>query len=226
MSVITVDESLFNAISTPAEALNIVGLNTLAEECVYMLPGCGDLMLRKMLQQVFRDFCQRTGTLITRDTGIVTHEADTLALCKDNGEFQVFYGARIAASGEELKNCRINDCMLIEECGDMSVEFSLPQDEDDEDGDPVEYDVDVTYSYVPRIGTEVAPLWYLNKYGDAIVAGTLFRLLSMPNKPWSDPTTGQLKAIEYQNALNNAVINRLTGGNYADLNCRSSVPFI
>lgn len=226
MSTITVDDSLFNAISTPAEALNIVGLNTLAEECVYMLPGCGDLMLRKTLQQVFRDFCTRTGTLITKDTGVVTHEADTLALCKDNGEFQVLYGAKLAASGEEPADCHPNEIELHEECGGLSVEFSVPQDEDDEDGNPVEYDAEATYSYIPRIGTEVAPLWFLNKYGDAIVAGTLFRLLSMPNKPWSDQTTGQLKAVEYQNALNNAVINRLTGGNYADLNCRSSVPFI
>jgi len=152
MSTITVDASLFNAISTPADALNIVGLNTLAEECVYMLPGCGDLMLRKTLQQVFRDFCQRTGTLLTKDTGIVTHEADALALCKDNGEFYVFLGAKL---NEE--NCSLSQCTLVENCGDMSVEFSLPQDEDDDDGNPVEYDAEVTYSYIPRIGTEVAP---------------------------------------------------------------------
>jgi len=108
----------------------------------------------------------------------------------------------------------------------MSILFVLPDDEDDENGDPVEYAAEVTYRYVPRIGSETAPQWFLKKYGDAIVAGTLFRLLSMPNKPWSDPATGQLKGIEYQNFLNNAAIDRLTGGSYGDLNARAPLTFI
>jgi hypothetical protein len=226
MSDITIDESLFNPTTTPAEALNIVGLNTLVEQCVFMLPGCGDLMLRKTLQDVFRDLCRRTGTLTMTDTGVVTWEDPSLSLCKDYGEFLVLKSVRIENDDGELSDLALSEVELENESGQMSVLFSLPDDDDDESGDPNEYDVEAVFSYIPKIGTENAPLWYLNKYGDAIVAGTLFRLLSMPNKPWSDPTTAQLKGIEYQNALNNATIDRLTEGNYRDLNCRAPLHFV
>lgn len=210
-----------NALTADAQALEITGLQTLAEDCVYMLPGCGDLMLRKTLQAVFREFCRRTGTLKATDTGTVTYEDPALPLCRDNGEMLVFISAKL---GDEVRSPE--DCTLSHDCGCLSVTFDLPEDEDDNDGNPVEHAAEATYSYVPRLGSESAPRWFLNKYGDALVAGTLFRLLSMPNQPWSDAATGQLKGIEYQNALNNAVIDRLTGGIKGDLNARASLPFI
>lgn len=221
MSTITVDESIFNALSAPADALNIVGLNTLMEECIYMLPGCSELMLRKTLQQTFRKFCEITGTYLCVDSGTVTHESIALPLCKDDGEFFIFLGASL-----DDVDCDMSTVTLRKECGSVYVDFSLPADEDDENGDPVEYDAKAIYSIIPKIGTELAPLWFLNKYGSTLVAGTLFRLLAMPNKPWSDSETAKLQALDFQNGLNAATIERLTGGNHSDLNCRAPTTFV
>lgn len=218
--MITVDESIFNALDAPAEALNIVGLGSLCEEIILYVPGCADLMIRKELQKTFRAFCEITGTLMYSDKGIVTHVAPSLAISRDDGEFQLFLGAKFDAV-----DCYRSQVELQKECGGVSVLFTINPDEIDADGNPVEHDAEVIYSVVPRIGTEVAPLWFLNKHGSALVAGTLFRLQSMPKKPWSDPVTAQLNAVVYQNALNNAVIDRLTGGNKIDLNCRAPLPW-
>lgn len=218
--MITVDESIFNALDAPAEALNIVGLGSLCEEIILYVPGCADLMIRKELQKTFRAFCEITGTLMYSDKGIVTHAAPSLAISRDDGEFQLYLGATFDAV-----DCPRSRAQIQKECGGVSVLFTINPDENDATGAPVEHDVEVLYSIVPRIGTEAAPLWFLNKHGAALVAGTLFRLQSMSKKLWSDPAQAQLNAGTYQNALNNAVIDRMTGGNKIDLNCRAPLPW-
>ena len=222
MSTISIDTAMYNALTAQANALAIVGLQTLAEECVYMLPGCSELMLRKELQLTFRKFCQNTGALIVKDSGKVTYESADLPLCKADGEFYIFIGAKLDDS-----ECTTDDVTLVKEDGIVTVTFdNVPEDYEDDGVTLKEHDAEVTYSYIPAIGSENAPLWFIKKWGDAIVAGTLFRLLAMPNKPWTDPETARLKALDYQNAMNNATIERLTGGTGQDLNCRAPLPFL
>ena len=216
--MITIDESQFDPLTIPADALDIVGLNTLMEECIYMLPGCDDLMIRKKLQETFRDFCRRTGSLFVHDTGTVTYLTPSLGLSKSDDEFFVFTNSYI----DEVA-C---NATLVKECGCVSVKFSLSEDDNDDEGNPVEYTADVIYSYIPRIGTETAPTWFLTKWGDAIAAGTLFRLLAMPKKPWTDAESAKLYGLEYQRLLNGSTIERLTGGKAGDLNCRAKTPFL
>lgn len=218
---ITVDKTLFNPVTTPDDPIDIQGLNTLMEDCIYMLPGCSDLMLRKELQKTFREFCRRTGALIVTDESSVTYEDYTMPLCKCDGEFYLLH--RVKLNGVEVDATRYK---LNKECGSVSIEFSLTEDEDDENGDAVIYAAEVKYSYVPRMGSEYAPAWFLTKYSDGIVAGTLFRLLAMPNKPWTDNETAKLQGLEYQRCMNGAVIERMTNGYTVDINCRATTPFI
>jgi hypothetical protein len=216
----SVDESLFDPVTTPAVELEIAGLNTLMEECILHLPGCSDLMLRKELQHCFRDFCRRTGTLIITDEWDVTYSDPTFPLSKGDGQFLLLHCVKL--NGVEQSTGYV----LKKECGSVSVEFTLPDGELDEDGDPVVYSAEVSYSYIPPIGSEFAPIWFITKWGDAIVAGTLFRLMAKPGKAWTDIETAKLHGMEYQRQMNGAVIEKLTGGHTKDINSRSSTPFI
>ena len=38
---------------------------SLAEDMVYLLPGCDAVLIRKMLQSAYRDFCRRSAALRT-----------------------------------------------------------------------------------------------------------------------------------------------------------------
>lgn len=215
---ITIDDSLFNPLTIPSEPLDVIGLNTLMEECIYMLPGCSDLMLRKELQRTFREFCRRTGTLFVHDTGIVTYRDPFLGLSRGDSEFFTLSGVYLNDSAVKAD--------LVKDCGCVSIKFSLQEDENDTQGNPVEHVADAVYSCIPKVGTETAPTWFITKWADAIVAGTLFRLLAMPRKAWSDQDSAKLQGTEYQRLLNGAVIDRLTGGKNGDLNCRAPIPFL
>lgn len=60
---------------------------------------------------------------------------------------------------------------------------------------------------LPKMGSEVAPKWFLDKYGEAVVAGALTRLFGMNGKPWADAVQAQSELIRYENFTTQARIN-------------------
>lgn len=213
-----IGDILANPITAQAEALNVEGLNSLMEECIYQLPGCSDLMLRKELQKTLRDFCQRVGNLTQTDQGTVTHTEPELTLCREEFEVYLFIEATLDTRAASVK--------IKRECGCVTVKFSLSDDDNDLDGNPNEHTAAVKYSWIPRIGSEAVPLCYATKWAPAIISGTLFRLMAMTKKPWSDVEMAKVHAFEYQKHLNNATINKLTNGVSGDMHCRAPLPFI
>ena len=47
------------AATTPADPVENKNLGSLADDIIYRVPGCSDLMVRKLLQATWRDFAER-----------------------------------------------------------------------------------------------------------------------------------------------------------------------
>jgi len=56
----------------------------------------------------------------------------------------------------------------------------------------------------PKAGSEKAPHWFFNKYGEAVVAGALVKLFGMTGKAWTDGARAQHELIRWENYLTEA----------------------
>ena len=175
----------------------------IAEDLVYRLPGCTDLMVRKTIRDVYRDFCRRTCVLKTRRKIEVVHGKSDYHL------HAVHPGCMIDTVVEVRLNGRVVDVEGFDFCGGDFIRLErrdLP-----EEGEV--YELDVTCIEVPEIGSEVAPRLFVNRYGDAIVSGVLMRLMAMVGKPWSDEVQAAQNARLYENALTENRAKYHAGGN-------------
>lgn len=177
-------------------------LAALAENIVYRVPGCTDLMVRKTIAETYRDFCKRTCVIRTRRRIDLVHGENDYRLVSSPG-------------------C-IVDCVADVHVGGRKVEFDgyafcggdtihledrlLPPE-----GESAY--MEVTCVEVPRIGSEQAPRLFIERYGDAIVSGALYRLMSMSGRAWSDPQQAAIEARLYENALTEHRTRYHSGGN-------------
>ncbi len=200
-----------------SQPLALSHLGSLASEMVYRLPGCSDLMIRKELQHAAADFCRKSGAF-TVEIEAAFDENDIAAL-------DVPFSAFI----KNVLSARIGDVTLRPESyrvvpGDppfltLTENTFLPSGEQE--------NVVVEAMLVPKAGCEDFPDDFLNRYGEGITHGAMFRLLSMKNKPWSDTSQAGIEATEYQNALNDAALTmRRRGIGEGDLHSRSLTPWI
>lgn len=190
-------------------------LADLAEDLVYRLPGCDDVMVRKTLQNVYRDFARQSCVFKTvRRAHIVGHEScfgPTISDMYVDSVVDVRIGNRKLVYGHEYEivgNSKIVFRGLPNfdvGCGDEGLRFivdgaELPPHFKKE----VVPDVEITCVEVPKNGSESVPSWFFDKYSEAIVSGVLFRLMSMTNKPWSDPAQAMIEKVTYESAMNEA----------------------
>lgn len=66
------------------------------------------------------------------------------------------------------------------------------------------YDLTVTLVLQPKAGVVEIPDDLLVKWDQVLQAGALAYLLAIPDQPWTDKTTAQIKAREFQAGINNA----------------------
>lgn len=53
----------------------------------------------------------------------------------------------------------------------------------------------------PDVGSDTLPDWFLDRYGDDIIAGVVVNLCSMPGKPWSDTAAAKLYQPQWLRAI-------------------------
>lgn len=210
-------------LTAEATPVDIQHLGTLAEDMVAYLPGCSDLMIRKETQKVYRDFCEKTSALrvIVQKTLELDVTSYTLTIpyaCSIDSVYKVYMGTTAPSAnrlkeGEDytLEDGEVQNIHILE----GFVASIKPTD------DPI-------YIYVycilrPDMGGEECPLWFLNRYADAITNGTLARLHGMSSKPWSDPKMAQLEAIEYTNWKSKAAVDAITGSAGGSLSGNKSI---
>jgi len=198
-------------LTADSQPIDLLNLGTLAEDMVAYLPGCADLMIRKETQKVFRDFCEKT-------TALRVIVQKTLELDTTEYTLTVPYACTIDSVYKVLIGSTPNSASKLTEGEDYTLEDGEVQKINILEGFVVNIKTtdDPIYLYVycilrPDMGSEECPLWFLNKYADAITTGTLARLHGMSGKPWSDPRQAQLEAIEYTNWKSKASVDAIAG---------------
>lgn len=191
-----------NAIEVEPVATDNLG--PLAKLMLPELPGCDDLVVRMKLGAALREFCRETNAcLITMPAKIIPN---------DNGYDYIHVppapNGMVIGSILSIKN--FNDTLVGWGEGDMSRGMIII-------GRGARGDiVNVTYSVYPKAGGEACPEWFVERYAEAITAGAMQKLLSMTNKPWSDPNRAALYGSEYADFISEAsyrsISSQLVGG--------------
>ena len=206
---------------------------TLAENAVYLLPGCDAVLLRKTLQATYRDFCRRAAAMrtwrrIEVEPGVREYPVAPVLSSEIDCVTQVTCGrTRMAVRGWRvvgdppmlvLPHSMYGHDLFMSNPPIAYVQEkinvgSLPVEED-EGGESrtVPFGVWVEAIEVPHIGEERAPKAFLRRHGDAIVDGALARLFSMSGKAWTDGEQARQHAVAYENAVSAARISSMQGG--------------
>lgn len=186
------------------EEVSTNNLGSLAELILPELPGCDDLIVRMKLGASLREFCRETNAcLITMPAKIIPN---------DNGYDYIHVppapNGMVIGSILSIKN--FNGTSVGWGEGDMSRGMIII-------GRGARGDfVNVTYSVCPKAGGEACPEGFVERYAEAITAGAMQKLLSMTNKPWSDPNRAALYGSEYADFISEAsyrsTCSQLVGG--------------
>lgn len=183
-----------NSFQREIDTPEFVGLAELASEIVLDIPKCTDLMVRKALQSIYREFCRETHTLALRKTVSLNHGARYYPV-------QPFAGGAVVAVNDVAVNGIRNAAVVhlnpayieISEYFANAAPHCHPH-----------YTLAYTIVEVPRIGCERAPMWFIEKYGDALVSGTLAKLFSASRRPWSDAQLAAQHLLRYENGKSEA----------------------
>lgn len=204
---------------------------SLAEDMVYLLPGCDSVLIRKTLQATYRDFCRRSATLRTwRRVEAEQHVRMCPVVPVLSGVIdcvtRVLFGHsrrevrdwRVAGDPPMLELPRVCERYLLDESPgvvwvqDKPNVGALPVVVDDGERRIVRVHLWVEAVEIPHIGEERAPREFLQRYGDALVDGALARLFSMTGRPWTDVEQARQRGVAYSNALSEARQRSQCGG--------------
>lgn len=192
----------------------------LAEQMVYRLNGCSDLMISKTLQVAFSDFSKATCCFVSfQDAETEEGELDypispTIPGMQIDAISEVKLDGRVLENPRHFTTCFVGGTPVIHLKPRALSGFypaEMLERRPELRGRPYQAQkLRVRCIEIPRMGSENAPRWFLNKYGEAVVALAMFRLLGMSGKPWSDPVQAQAELVRYENAATNARLNSLS----------------
>ena len=227
-----------NFFETEWERPEFDSVPSLAQNMVYLLRDCDDFLVRKMLQETYRDFCKRSAALRTwrrveveRDMGawpvapILSGEIDCVTQVLWDGTLFPIRGWRVGGNPPILSMPSLSEhdfffgsrAPVGQERPNVGS-FEPPRPPIPIDGEPpapprgVPRGILVEAVEIPHLNEERAPKSFLQRYGDALVDGALVRLFSMTNRPWSDSEQARQRGIAYSNALSEARQRGMCGG--------------
>lgn len=188
-----------NSFENEMEAREVETLASLAEDIVFRLPGCTDLMVRKTIQSVYRDFCKKTSVLVTH------RKIDIVNGVAHYGVAPLLRGCVVGC----IRSARIRHRDIVPNLmpdGTVVVDRRfLPVDDE-------RIPMFLEVVEIPGVGCEEAPKWFIDKYGDTIVSGVLGQLMSMTGRAWSDPQVAADERMKFNSALTEARVLSSTGG--------------
>ena len=212
-------DEMTSTLTVPSATLPLSRVSGIAEDLVYRLPGCSDLMVRKELQNALRSFCRVTGALrVSREYSIPSDGRVPLATALE-ASVQTVHGVAFGDVAVNRAYLSVEDgtppvLVLSESALSMAAALGATT-------------VAVVYSLVPLPGAEEVPEWFLRDHWDGIASGAMSRLFSMLGRPWSDPAQAKDEASAYNVAVTAACLKTRRGGKIAgDLSCRNSKPWL
>lgn len=192
-----------------ASPLKRYTLTNLMENMIYRLPGCTELMIRKELQHTLIEFCEITGSLVLRIPIDYKEGANSYLVSTPSVNYTIRQINSFSTTWGNYK--RSTDFAIYKESDKYYVSFNVKPNSNDllENMRP-QYVLECVC--VPTINAENVPEDFLKRFSSALVSGTMARLMSMSGKAWSDVSQAAIKNIEYQNALNDACVEKVTQG--------------
>lgn len=199
-------DNVFKINTKPIKTMNLAAL---AEQCVYRLPGCSDIMLRKELQKVIVEMCERTSAM---SFPVSFDVKPNVAKYYIGLPFDLVH-CRVeeVSSSDPGRYSVSSDNVRIEwepyPCLILNRTFSENELKEHE---PLE--ITVTVNAMPALGNDDYPECFLKRWQSTIISGALANLFMMTGKPWTDVACGAIEANAYNNGLNDIAIRRITGG--------------
>ena len=215
---------------------------SLAQNMVYLLRECDDFLVRKTLQEAYRDFCKRSAALRTWRRVEIESDINTFMVAPIlSGEIDCVTQVRWDGTLSPIRGwCCVGHPPMLSLPSLSAHDFffgsraPVPQERPDVgsfepprppipiDGEPpaplrgVPRGILIEAVEIPHLNEERAPKLFLQRYGDALVDGALVRLFSMTNRPWSDPEQARQRGIAYSNTLSEARQRGMCGGHTAN----------
>lgn len=204
------------------EEIEIASIGELAEQMVYRLSGCDPTMVRKQLQVAFADFarvtrCFTTERVIETKNGVVEYPImPTLPQMYVDTISSVWIDNRRLTCPEQYRAVlRHGMPTVVLTSGNLGTpEYVLERADGSATNLATRLAIEsraygsqilrVRLIEQPKIGSETAPRWFYDKYGEAVVAGAFVRLFNMTGKAWSDAAQGQAELLRYENFTTNA----------------------
>lgn len=177
----------------------------LASNVLYRAHGCPDVTIRRALANAYGEFCRRSSCL---------------------RHFNVYgFGGKVPVY-PVMPWCggRVDSVQRV------LTDFSVLRENEDykvQDGNVVTVrlvgawvnasdgsrKIRVEFVEMPLQGSESAPRWFLDTYGDAIVSGALAEIHAMQNMPWYRPEMAIAEGRAFQDAIGTAKMRGLSGAN-------------
>lgn len=207
-------------------------ISELAENLVLRLPRCEDVMIRKAIQDVYREFCRETKCLTSECMieiesgcaeyplfpmfgGVVT-DVRAVAIGPQPLKRGIDYSTRGAHPVVLMLSPRwIDGPSTPPPPGGMVIPVPTPGETPSVP--PSEAHIHemprrlhVIQEEVPSLNSEKAPRGFIERHGEAICSGVMFRLCSMSGRSWSDANVAALERVNYENAKSEERMRRET----------------
>lgn len=214
------------AATEKAKPIMMKSLFTLAEEMILQLPGASDLAVRKALQRACRKFCQDTAIFRQRiEIPVEEHVYSYLVVPNMSAQITHVDKARLVAGGSWRRLPIVDKHVYQDNDGQYwlvldkwLVDSTLEEDE--------EAKISVQVTLIPDIGSEELPCGFVDKWGQAIIAGAMIQLCGTPGVAWSNPGLAQQNMSIYHDWVTDAAMERMGGINGKGLTSRSALPWI
>ena len=211
-----------NSFQQEQERPEFATISELAENIVFRLPGCDDVMIRKTIQEVYREFCRETKCL-TAERRVQLEPG-----CAQYPLFSVFGGVVTGVRSVAIDTMRLEQKFDYLVKGTSPVVLILaprwvfvdeppppdgmvvPVPTPGEERPRVPFGEEhihrgprfmrVLQEEVPSLNSEKTTRGFIEQHGDAICSGVLGRLFAMQKRPWSDPQQAADERMNYENA--------------------------
>jgi len=190
----------------------MVNMDTLLPLIRPDVPQCPDFTIESYIVRTVRDFCEQTR--IWRewlnepvDPGLETYPLEASAEIVAVELVQTGQGVPVrplsyTLPGQEEDNM---DAMA----GVQGFTFDPPNVLHLQGTPTQRMELFADVSLRPALTDTQAPQWLMEKYEDAIVSGTLYRLMTRREKPWSDPRLAGLHMQDFRRGVSAARVHKL-----------------
>ena len=229
-----------NSFQQEQETPELEMISELAENLVLRLPRCEEVMIRKTIQEVFRELCRETKCLTSeRMIEIVPGRLDYPLFPAFGGVVTnvraVAIGPQLLKQGWDYSTHGATPLVLHfsprwvphpppQKSAGMILPVAVPG-ENTPDVPLAEAHIHakpvrarIVQEEVPSMNSEKAPRGFIELYGEAICSGVMARLCSMSGRSWSDPQIAAFERVNYENAKSEERMKRETpaGGRFID----------